>query len=68
MLFDAKERALLAYTDETCDRGNVSDATFGAMEQHFTPQQITELSFAIGTYYGTALVMNALKIQLEKVS
>lgn len=68
VLFDAKERALLAYTDETCDRGNVSDATFKAMEQHFTPQQITELSFAIGTYYGTALVMNALKIQLEKVS
>jgi len=67
-LFDDKERALLAYTDETCDCGNVSDAAFAAMEKYFTPQQITELSFAIGTYYGTALVMNALRIQLEKVS
>ena len=67
-LFDDKERTLLAYTDETCDRGNVSDATFAAMKKHFTPQQITELSFAIGIYYGTALVMNALQIQLEKVS
>ena len=67
-LFDARERALLAYTDETCDCGNVSDATFKALSEHFTPQQIIELSFAIGTYYGTALVMNALKIQLEKVS
>lgn len=66
-LFSEKERALLAYTDETCDCGKVSDATFKAMEQHFTPQQIVELSFAIGTYYGTALVMNALRIQLEKV-
>ena len=67
-LFDDRECALLAYTDETCDLGNVSDATFAAMTKHFTPQEITELSFAIGTYYGTALVMNALQIQLEKVS
>ena len=36
------------------------------MVPHFTPQEIMELSFAIGTYYGTALVMNALQIQLEK--
>ena len=65
-LFDGKERALLAYTDETCNLGNVSDAAFAAMVPHFTPQEIMELSFAIGTYYGTALVMNALQIQLEK--
>jgi 4-carboxymuconolactone decarboxylase len=65
-LFDDKERALLAYTDEMCDHGDVSDATFAAMEKFFDAQQILELSFAIGTYYGTALVMNALQIQLEK--
>ncbi|HWM46362.1 MAG TPA: carboxymuconolactone decarboxylase family protein [Xanthobacteraceae bacterium] len=64
-LFDEKERALLAYTDETCNCGDVSDATFAAMEQVFTPQQIMELTFAIGSYYGTALVMNALRIKLE---
>jgi 4-carboxymuconolactone decarboxylase len=65
-LFDEKERALLAYADEMCDHGDVSDATFAAMEKFFDAQQILELSFAIGTYYGTALVMNALQIQLEK--
>lgn len=67
-LFDDKERALLAYADEMSDRGNVSDAAFAAMKQHFTARQIMELSFAIGCYYGTAMVMNALQIQLEKVS
>jgi alkylhydroperoxidase family enzyme len=65
-LFDEKERALLAYADEMCDHGDVSDATFAVMEKFFDAQQILELSFAIGTYYGTALVMNALQIKLEK--
>lgn len=65
-LFDDKERALLAYTDEVSNYGNVGDKTFKALERHFTPQQIMELTFAIGSYYGTALMMNALKIKLEK--
>jgi 4-carboxymuconolactone decarboxylase len=66
-LFDAKERALLAYVDEMADHGNVNDATFGALEGFFTPEQIMELSFAVGSYYGTALIMNALQIKLEPV-
>jgi alkylhydroperoxidase family enzyme len=65
-LFNDVERALLAYTDEVSKLGNVSDKTFKAMERHFTAQQIMELTFAIGSYYGTALIMNALKIKLEK--
>src|SRR5262245_42267129 len=64
-LFDAKERALLAYVDEMADQGNVTDATFGALEGFFPPEQIMELSFAVGSYYGTALIMNALQIKLE---
>jgi alkylhydroperoxidase family enzyme len=65
-LFDDKERALLAYADAMSRYGNVPDKVFKAMERHFTPQQIMELSFAIGSYYGTALIMNALKIKLER--
>lgn len=65
-LFDDKERAVLAYTDEMSNFGKVADKTFKAIERHFTPQQIMELTFAIGSYYGTALMMNALKIKLEK--
>ena len=64
-LFDEKERALLAYVDEMADHGNVADATFDALGRFFSPEQIMELSFAIGSYYGTALIMNALQIKLD---
>jgi alkylhydroperoxidase family enzyme len=64
-LFDEKERALLAYVDEMADHGNVGAATFNELGRFFTPEQIMELSFAVGSYYGTALIMNALQIKLE---
>jgi alkylhydroperoxidase family enzyme len=65
-LFDDTERAILAYADQMSKLGNVSDKVFKALEQHFNARQIMELTFAIGNYYGTALIMNALKIKLEK--
>ena len=64
-LFNEQERALLAYVDEMADHGNVADATFDALGRFFSPEQIMELSFAVGSYYGTALIMNALQIKLE---
>ena len=64
-LFDDKERAVLSFCDEMGDRGNVTDATFAQLGRFFTPQQTMELAFAFGTYYGTALIMNAMRIKLE---
>jgi alkylhydroperoxidase family enzyme len=64
-LFDEKERAVLSFADEMADRGNVTDASFAELGRFFTPQQIMELAFAFGTYYGTALIMNAMRIKLE---
>jgi alkylhydroperoxidase family enzyme len=64
-LFDDKERAVLTFCDEMADRGNVTDATFAQLGRFFTPQQVMELAFAFGTYYGTALIMNAMRIKLE---
>jgi alkylhydroperoxidase family enzyme len=65
-LFDDKERAVLAYTDQVCKLGNVSTKIFKALQKQFDAREIMELTFAIGSYYGTALVMNALQIKLEK--
>jgi alkylhydroperoxidase family enzyme len=56
---------VLAFSDEMADRGNVTDATFAQLGRFFTPQQVMELAFAFGTYYGTALIMNAMQIKLE---
>ena len=64
-LFDPKERAVLAYAEGVADRGNVSDAAFADLEAYFTPQQIMELTYAAGSYYGTALITNALRLQPE---
>jgi hypothetical protein len=45
--------------------GNVDDPTFADLSRFFTPQQIVEMSYTIGTYYSTGLLTKALKIQLE---
>lgn len=65
-LFDETERAILAYTDQMSNKGNVSDKAFKDLTRHFDTQQIMELTTAIATYYGISLLMNALKIKLEK--
>jgi alkylhydroperoxidase family enzyme len=63
-LFDERERALLAYAD-AATRGAVDDATYEAFARHFTPQEIVELTVCICNYYGTGLLMRALKIEVE---
>jgi alkylhydroperoxidase family enzyme len=65
-LFDAKERAILAYTDQMSNKGNVSDKVFHDLQRHFDARKIMELTSAIATYYGISLLMNALNLKLEK--
>ncbi len=66
-LFDERQRALLAYVD--ClglNKGEVDDATFAAMEKHFSPQEIVELTLCATTYYGSGLFMKAMRIQIDE--
>lgn len=63
--FDDKQRALLGYVEQMANSGNVDDATFADLSRFFTPQQIVEVSYTVGTYYSTGLLTKALKIQLE---
>ncbi len=66
-LFDERQRALLAYVD--ClglNKGEVDDATFAAMEKHFSPQEIVELTLCATHYYGSGLFMNALQIVIDE--
>jgi alkylhydroperoxidase family enzyme len=63
--FDDQQRAALGYVDQMANGGNVGDATFAELGRFFTPQQIIEISYTVGTYYGTGLLTKALKIQLE---
>ena len=64
-LFDDKQRAVLGYVDQMTNGGNVDDPTFAKLSRFFTPQQIVEISYTVGTYYSTGLLTKALKIQVE---
>lgn len=63
-LFDAKQRALLAYVDEAA-RGDVDDKTFAAMKKFFDTQEIVEITITIDNYVGTALFTRALRVRVE---
>lgn len=63
-LFDARQRALLAYVDEAA-RGDVDDKTFAAMKKFFDTQEIVEITITIDNYVGTALFTRALRVRVE---
>jgi alkylhydroperoxidase family enzyme len=64
-LFDERERALLAYVEQVAAGGEVDDATFAALSGFFTPQEIVELTITVASYYGTGLMIKALRIEVE---
>jgi alkylhydroperoxidase family enzyme len=65
-LFDARQRALLAYT-EALDQhgGDVDDATYEALAKEFSPREIVELTITVVTYYGTGQLTKALRVRPE---
>ena len=64
-LFDERERALLAYLDQLCDRGNVDDATHAAAAAHFTAQEIVELCYCATSYYANGMFVRAMRIEID---
>jgi alkylhydroperoxidase family enzyme len=64
-LFDDKERATLAYVEQMAHGGDVDDPTFAAMQKIFTPREIVEITYTIGSYYANGLLTKALRIEVE---
>ncbi len=52
-LFDARERAALAYVEEATRTKRVSDETFATLRQHFSERQVVEITLlnAIQNFY-----------------
>jgi alkylhydroperoxidase family enzyme len=67
-LFDAPERAALAYAEAMTLATSVPDEVFGEVRRHFNDREILELSVLIGTYIMHNRVMKALAIDLEPES
>jgi len=65
-LFDEQQRAVLAYVEQMAHGGEVDDATFAALAQRFSPQQIVEISYTVSNYYATGLLTKALRIETEQ--
>jgi alkylhydroperoxidase family enzyme len=64
-LFDARERAALAYAEAMTMSTSVPDQVFAEVRRHFNDREIVELSVLIGTYIMHNRVMKALAIDLE---
>ena len=67
-LFNARERAALAYADTMTRDIAVPDAVFAEVKRHFDDRQIVELTVLIGTYNMNARVLRALELDLEPVA
>jgi alkylhydroperoxidase family enzyme len=63
------ERAVLAYTDEmVLQLGRVQDATFAALKQHLSDEEILELTYTVGLYFMHAVMTRALKLEYDDVA
>jgi 4-carboxymuconolactone decarboxylase len=65
-LFDARERAVFAYTDAMTRDVEVPDTVFEPLREHFDDRQIVELTVLIGTYAMHVRVFEALKLDPEQ--
>jgi alkylhydroperoxidase family enzyme len=64
--FDARERALLAYTDYLIDqRGRVPDAVFDALHASFSDEEILEFTYITALYAMHASMTRALRLEWD---
>lgn len=65
-LFSAKEKALIRWTDAVTDQTAYEDeVAFEAMQQHFTPRQIVELTFLCGMWNLSGRLTEAFHLMVE---
>lgn len=65
-LFDARERALLAYTDAlVLEHGRVPDGVFDAVREHLDDEAIVEFTYITLTYALHGVMSRALRLELD---
>lgn len=63
--FDAEERAVLRFTEETVRNVRVPDDVYDALASRLSPREIVELVIAIGFYMTIARLMEVAQIDLD---
>jgi len=67
-LFSQTERLVLAYTDSIVyDRGRVPDGLFDALAEHFSDEEILELTYIASLYMQHAIMCRALRLEFDDV-
>lgn len=61
-LFDARCRAVLAYTDAMTRQVQVDEAVFAAVAAHFEPARLVELTATVAAYNMVSRFLEALQI------
>jgi 4-carboxymuconolactone decarboxylase len=61
----AADDVVLRFTEEVVRDASPSDATFAAMTERFSAQEIVELLLVIGQYMGLARVMATARIDMD---
>lgn len=64
-VWDPEARAVMALADELSETSTVSEATFAALREHFSDEQIVELVVTCGWYHLIAFVIAAARVPLE---
>jgi 4-carboxymuconolactone decarboxylase len=63
--FSRPERTALAVTTELCTTHRLLDDTFAAARNVFGDEALTELLMIVSCYYGLALVLNAVDLDVD---
>lgn len=61
-VFNAKERAALAFVEQAGTDGEVDDAIFAATRQHFSPREIVEIAALVTWYVGNSRFVRMMRI------
>jgi len=59
------DRLLLQATDELHDDAFISDATWSALSQHYSTEQLMDLVFAVGQYNLVSMALNSFGVQAD---
>jgi AhpD family alkylhydroperoxidase len=64
-LFDARERAVLAYTDAMTQQVQVPQPLFDALRVHLSDREVVELTATVASYNMVSRFLEALQIEIE---
>lgn len=64
-VFDATERAAMAYADQMARRRQVDDSTFAELRSRLSASEIVDLTLTLGWYHLCAVIINGLGIEPE---